>query len=347
MKNTPLMRFQTLAQLFAMSAALLLAGCGGGGGGASAPPATTQTDSTTQTPAPTTNPQPPTPQTSSDTTTTTPLPFPRTLPQEKNPRDPFTPQEMAAQQTEAEKFRKSLEYNPTGWTRNGYGKLLLDIRSNHLEDINAHWAHARGATGAGEVVAVTDIGFDITAKEIKNKITPEGEIRGAVPFHSIEHGTDVASVLAAERSVTGGRKKGNMQGVAFDADLVIREIGEIDNPGGKYVFDLNRGTEAWDRQVVTSFLDLDYARKHNAAIVNISVGLNDSRRINEYSAATIREKLKHTADHLAQTGVKMRTKPSLSGPPATKPRMRVRARSSVCFRASACISLSCRAMFSW
>ena len=318
MKNFPLMRLRMLAQFLALCATALLAGCGGGSGGASDPPVTTQTASTQTTDASTTSRTPPPPPQPSDSTASaspkpeTPEPFPHTLPKEKTPRV-FTVQQIEAQQNAARDFRYSPEYNPHGWRLHG-GEPLYSLKSNHLKDINAHWAHARGATGTGEIVAVSDSTIDINHRELRGKVTHVagtfdlarswfGGSRNGRPAH----GTAVATLIAAERDGKRNMRKDNMQGVAFGAGLAFRHAVFFGNPGatpgnpeGKYRFDLNLASEEFDKKNVKYMVNLGHAREHGAAITNFSFGFDDGHPINGYSGETILEKLDHTAAHLAQ-----------------------------------------------
>ena len=88
-------------------------------------------------------------------------------------------------------------------------------RDTHLSRINAAAAYARGATGAGETVAVIDSGllqthqeFDGRTDKITTSLLP-GDTETAIDGH----GTAVSAVAVGERDDTG------MHGVAFDANL--------------------------------------------------------------------------------------------------------------------------------
>ena len=200
MKNTPLMRLQARAQIFALCAAALLVGCGGGGG-ASAPPATSQTSPP---PTPTDNVQ-----VHSDDA---PLSFPRALPHDN--RRNFAAWEMQLHEKRAQNLLESREFK----------------KSWHLERINAHKAYARGATGRGEIVGVVD-----TTLHLENhKFAGDGKVVVAFPLttHGTKdprfltqsfstHGTRVASVAVGARGGTSITNR--VQGVAYDAKLAFAD----------------------------------------------------------------------------------------------------------------------------
>ncbi|MDA8010171.1 MAG: S8 family serine peptidase, partial [Alphaproteobacteria bacterium] len=233
--------------------------------------------------------------------------FPRTLPGELG-QHPADTQEV---KNLAEQFKNSSEYNPQAPYRlTFYHPLLLYKDAKHLEMINAHWAHARGATGAGEIVAVTDSFTNVQSAISDEKNSRYGTVRRELGLGTEKttllgpvidrgsHGTKVAAALAANRDDSAHR--GNMHGVAFDARLLLRNYKYPGNPGGKYVLNVHAITEQWDKNLAAQALTLDYARKGGAAIVNFSLGLNTGKRLDDYTKETVREKFKHTAKELAQ-----------------------------------------------
>ncbi|MDA8002433.1 MAG: S8 family serine peptidase, partial [Alphaproteobacteria bacterium] len=256
MKNTPLMRFQTLAQLLALCAAVLLAGCGGGGG---APP-----EATAQVKTP---------------------PPPRYLPQI------FVTAEEDAHQKMAQKFENSEEYMPRAWDKNG----RTTKPSRQLAQINAAMAYARGATGKGEIVAVSDIGFyrDVQNEEFEDKIVYLGPGPGPGIGLVWNHGTVVSSLIAARRDEKGGI--GNMHGVAFDAKLALRKT-----VSRLFRADLRFVTEKENKDVVRDVINLDYAREHGAAIANFSFSPTFRSYIHEYPEKVFTENFQYTVDYLAQ-----------------------------------------------
>ena len=306
MKHTPLMQLRTLAQWMAVCAVVLaLPGCGGG---ASAPTATKQTGT-----PPTTSQQPPTgPQKPGGVEPTSVL-FPRDLPSELGQHPPDT----AQTKLDAENFKNSREYNPEAQIRETRGGPMTLVKgAGHLEMINAHWAHARGATGAGEIVAVTDSFLDVeealdgikfplydtTLQELGIKVGKTTLVARGKQWNLSYgiHGAQVASLIAATRD--GGAHRGNMHGVAFDANLLLRGRRYAGNPGGKYVLDIHATTEQWDKDLAAQMFTLDYARKGGAAIANFSMSLG-GKRLDDYTRETVREKFKHTAKELAQAHI--------------------------------------------
>ncbi len=254
MKHTPLMRFQTLAQLLALCAAALLAGCGGGGG--ASPEATAQA----QTPPP-----------------------PRYLPQIGADED--------ALQELARAFENSAEYMPRTSDKNG----RMTQPSRQLAQINAAMAYARGATGKDEIVAVSDSGFhtDVRYKELEGKIVYLGPGPGPGASLVLQHGANVASLIAARRD--GGGGIGNMHGVAFEAKLALRKT-----ILHGFRADLRFVTEKENKDIVRDMINLDYARDHGAAIVNFSFEATSRNYIHEYPEKGVLKRLQYAVDYLAQ-----------------------------------------------
>jgi len=129
---------------------------------------------------------------------------------------------------EKARYERAPEYRPT-YTRGGSRTVRID---NHLDTINAAAAYARGATGRGETVVITDSGIYAGHREftdgVSSKITgitDLGRVCTAAAAASgrcadAAHGTSSAGVAAGRRGREG---RLNMHGVAFDANIhVIR-----------------------------------------------------------------------------------------------------------------------------
>ena len=126
----------------------------------------------------------------------------------------------------------------------------------------------------------------------------------------------MASLIAGTRD--GANIERNMHGIAFDADLVFKQVDLIsDVPGDAYARPINLDvlTEEDDKQIAARFFDMDYARAAGAGIINFSFGVDGHADL--YAEELVRAKLKHTAAALEQKGVRPPTKSSLSFPPGT------------------------------
>ena len=326
MKYTPLMRFQTLAQFFAMSAALLLAGCGGGGSSASSvgdPPSE-------ETTAADTNKIPPPPEQTTGTgtpaDTKTVDPPPQWLPVEftGNPAKLDIPQ-AGNFETRKKRFEELLGYHTAReayrfGTRTGHGETEI----YHLEAIKASAAYARGATGKGEVVAVTDAGVHHQHSELKGKVSVTTDSQHCYtrriglldpnPKYVCErydpekyenrnsHGTPVASLIAA-------KKLDNAQvsslGVAFRAKLNFHQVSLQRNELTRAVITDDPGigqkvlTDAQDREIAEKYFTLRRTNgKSNAAILNHSFTWGGESRTAD--GELVRKHLKHTIATMAQ-----------------------------------------------
>ncbi|MGI9310833.1 MAG: S8 family serine peptidase [bacterium] len=145
-------------------------------------------------------------------------PFPRTDPAIAT--DFPTQPSASAYQSEKTRYESVGEYT-VGYT-DGSGNSGTD---NHLAQIKASAAYARGATGDGQTIVIADSGIDTTHTEFQG-----GKIRviGTDTCSVAEadrgecagdgHGTAVASIAAGHRSGASSSSL-DMHGVAFDADI--------------------------------------------------------------------------------------------------------------------------------
>ena len=98
-----------------------------------------------------------------------------------------------------------------------------DRTDSHLHRINAAAAYARGATGAGETIAIVDTGVRDSHREFsgQGKISKVTDNKYTPTDRDKRHGTFVAALAAGNRDGGSGL---NMHGVAFDASVRFKEI---------------------------------------------------------------------------------------------------------------------------
>ena len=195
-----------------------------------------------------------------------------------------------------------------------------------LEQVKAHYAYARGATGAGVTLGIVDSGVDPNHAKFKGKLESSNvgghdpdfgacDNRGADgACHSlVGHGTFVAGIMAASRRADAEAEAGPssaIHGVAFDADVIsvgFRDAGEIledilgDSPSPEQVRqieDLVRNIEAdLERQLASAFERLN----GRVTAVNASFGLPGS--IEESDAGALRARFPNVIDVIAQADV--------------------------------------------
>ncbi|MGR3914001.1 MAG: S8 family serine peptidase, partial [Gammaproteobacteria bacterium] len=305
--TTPTTRRHSRAHRMALCAAplVLLSGCGGGGGSSAPPPPPTPVETPRQIEILAARQQ------------QTLQPFSPRAPLAKDLSFP-DPSGFSSRKAEYEAFSEyKLEWNDCGGqpctTANfSQNKFHAD---NRLSLINASAAYARGATGAGEIVGVTDSGIADWHQEFflledgtstGSKVTFAEADGDYVPINLEKtHGTAVAALVAGTRNGqppgTGNHPAWNMHGVAFDATLLFREVDvSTSGPFAGFTVDLSIWDEARDKRHA-AFIDIDYAREAGAAIVNHSFALHGD--IDRYHPDQVRAKLKHTAANLAQKDI--------------------------------------------
>jgi hypothetical protein len=107
-----------------------------------------------------------------------------------------------------------------------YINRAMSKNANHLADINAPQAWAKGWTGKGSILSILDTGIDVDHSEFDGKIIDTKCFTRAcdVNYESIDdknkysHGTHVAGIAAANLDGVG------TTGVAYDAELLIGKI---------------------------------------------------------------------------------------------------------------------------
>lgn len=176
-----------------------------------------------------------------------------------------------------------------------------------LAAINASSAYARGATGKGIVIGITDSGLDTTHDEIAaSRVLPESNLTYSNydPTTSQQrHGTMVASVAAGTLSESN---MSSMHGVAFDADILFTAI-QLAEPDDDYdPVDLG-DTDTDPGEVNEDFTGIDnffsqLFEIYNVAevdIVNNSYGY--SGNVIDYTESQIRSAFPKTIEEMAQT----------------------------------------------
>ncbi len=130
--------------------------------------------------------------------------------------------------------------------------------------IKADAAYAKGATGAGAVVAVIDTGIDPAHTELDANISPDSIdiVRGDPMTDEDGHGTHIAGIIAGEKNGVANH------GVAYDATiLAIRADTRITNPtvcGGP-----DPCSVFFDADITAA---LNYAASRSANVINMSLG---------------------------------------------------------------------------
>lgn len=273
MSRSPIKFLQLIIYIFST---VSLISCGGGGGssGMTRTTTTNTVDTTTTATTPDT------------TTTTTPAALLAT-----------DPADFAAQKT---LFETSSEYDVRYLRGPSFQVSFIATTDSdtHLNRINAAAAYARGATGAGETVAVIDSGLLQTHQEFQRagKITTSlfpGDTSTAIAFH----GTAVSAIAVGERDGTGA----GMHGVAFEANLHFVSL-----PPTRLVpaspeynpIDISLITTADDR--ARSQLYGHGILNNLAPIINHSFGINGA--ISRYDPDAVRNRFEQTAMVLAQAG---------------------------------------------
>lgn len=186
---------------------------------------------------------------------------------------------------------------------------------NHwgLKSVNSSSAHARGATGSGVTIGITDSGLDVTHLEIDSaRISPNSDLEYSdyIPnTRQKRHGTMVTSIAA------GGLDKiarSPMHGVAFDATVLFIaiqlsepdpdydpiDLGDTDSSG-----DLTNAPDIAEQFASTDnfFSSLfDIYNFYDVDIVNNSYGF--SGNIIDYTEAQVRNALPKTIAEMSQLG---------------------------------------------
>ena len=227
--------------------------------------------------------------------------FPRTSPSADIPPDDTG---YADRKTAAAAFQ---EYGGDYVARTGSTTVFGE--KYWLDTINADAAYARGATGAGETIAVFDTGIRETHREFSGK-TVEIEtlsmnsMNPYVPTDAQKfHGTYVAGLAAASRGGSSGGNGLDMHGVAFDAALHFTQI-ELGNPppAGGFRYSALETVEGDGDTALFFDILLGTAYGAGARIANLSFGIQGSISyfLAQYGETLLRERYGQTARVLAQ-----------------------------------------------
>ncbi len=169
--------------------------------------------------------------------------------------------------------------------------------------INSSAAYARGATGQGMIIGVTDSGLDITHKEFSfSKVAPGSDLSYSNYTPNTDqkrHGTIVSSIAAGIKDDDG------IHGVAYDAKIFFVAI-QLSAPDPDYdPIDLgdDTGAGAPDYSGIDNFFDqlFDIFKSNGVGVVNNSYGW--SGNINDYNETQLRSAFPKTIAAMAQAGV--------------------------------------------
>jgi len=178
-----------------------------------------------------------------------------------------------------------------------------------LNMINASSAYARGATGAGITIGITDSGLDNSHVEISSARLSDNSALSYSNYvpntRQKRHGTMVASVAAGKQDKTDITP---MHGVAFEADVLFVaiqlaepdpdydpvDIGDDDGSGNVSGAPDFTGIDNFFSQLFEIYNDYD------VDIVNNSYGY--SGNINDYTEAQVRYAFPNTIAEMSQAG---------------------------------------------
>ena len=172
--------------------------------------------------------------------------------------------------------------------------------------VKASSAYARGSTGSGIVVGVTDSGLDTTHVEIGTSKVASGSQLSYSNYTPTtkqkRHGTMVSGIAAGQRN---GSNYSYTHGVAFDAKVFFVAI-QLAEPDPNYdPIDLgdSSGDNAPDYSGVDNFFEQLFGifKSNNVDIVNNSYGY--SGNINDYNETQVRNAFPKTIAAVAQAGV--------------------------------------------
>ena len=178
-----------------------------------------------------------------------------------------------------------------------------------LNLIKASSAYARGATGAGITIGITDSGLDNTHQEISAlSLSNNSALRYSnyVPnTRQKRHGTAVASVAAGQQDKTNATP---MHGVAFEADILFVAI-QLAEPDPNYdPVDIGNDDGSGNVSGAPDFTGIDsffselfkIYNDYDVDIVNNSYGY--SGNINDYTEAQVRYAFPKTIAEMSQIG---------------------------------------------
>ena len=186
-----------------------------------------------------------------------------------------------------------------------------------LEQVNAHYAYARGATGEGVTIGIIDSGIDPGHTKFEGKLHPDSyNVAGYNPDYSFcamrepdgscsfeggppSHGTLVGGVMAANRQTDATNGTGSefaVHGIAFDAKLFSVGIPFGEPPDYYDPIDLSQPGSL-------SSTDLEFAEisnRLNPSVTAINLSFGFFGNIEDYSETEIRGALPRTLEAIAQ-----------------------------------------------
>ena len=186
-----------------------------------------------------------------------------------------------------------------------------------LEQVNAHYAYARGATGEGVTIGIIDSGIDIGHPKFDGKVLPESyNVAGYNPDYSFcamreadgscsfeggppSHGTLVGGVMAANRQTDATNGTGSefaVHGIAFDAKLFSVGIPFGDPPD--YYDPIDLSLPGFLSSTDLEFAEISNRLNPSVTAINLSFGFFGN--IEDYSETEIRGALPRTLEAIAQ-----------------------------------------------
>ena len=187
-----------------------------------------------------------------------------------------------------------------------------------LEQVNAHYAYARGATGEGVTIGIIDDGIDASHPKFEGKVLSESyNVAGYNPDYSFcamrepdgscsfeggppSHGSLVAGVMAASRQPASGVEIDNgfaIHGVAFDARLISVGIPVGEPP--EFYEPIDLGSPGAFGSTDREFAEIAGRLNPSVTAVNLSLGFPGN--IEGYTEADIRGAFPRTIEAIAQT----------------------------------------------
>ena len=186
-----------------------------------------------------------------------------------------------------------------------------------LQQVNAHYAYARGATGEGVTIGIIDSGIDAGHSKFDGKVLPESyNVAGYNPDYSFcamhepdgscsfeggppSHGTLVGGVMAANRQTDAANGTGSefaVHGIAFDAKLISVGIPFGEPPDYYDPIDLSLPGSLTSTDL--EFAEISNRLNPSVTAINLSFGFFGN--IEDYNETEVRGALPRTLEAIAQ-----------------------------------------------